>query len=38
VVFGSVTDGANVVSEIEKYGSRSGKTSKKIIICDCGEL
>jgi cyclophilin family peptidyl-prolyl cis-trans isomerase len=38
VVFGSVTDGANVVSEIEKYGSSSGKTSKKIIICDCGEL
>uniref|UniRef100_A0A131YZT0 Peptidyl-prolyl cis-trans isomerase n=1 Tax=Rhipicephalus appendiculatus TaxID=34631 RepID=A0A131YZT0_RHIAP len=38
VVFGSVIDGMDVVEKIESYGSKSGKTSKKIVIADCGEL
>jgi peptidyl-prolyl isomerase F (cyclophilin D) len=38
VVFGSVVEGMDVVSTIEKYGSQSGRTSKKIEIKDCGEL
>lgn len=38
VVFGSVVEGMDVVSKIESYGSRSGKTSKKIVIANCGEL
>ena len=38
VVFGSVTDGMDVVKKIEGYGSQSGKTSKKIVIADCGQL
>jgi len=37
VVFGKVVDGMNVVKEIERYGSQSGKTSKKITIADCGQ-
>ena len=38
VVFGSVVEGMDVVSKIEGYGSDSGKTSKKIVIADCGQL
>lgn len=38
VVFGSVTKGMDVVKAIENYGSQSGKTSKRIIIEDCGQL
>merc|ERR1712202_1037 len=40
VVFGSVKDEAsmNVVKAIEKVGSDSGKTSKKVVITDCGVL
>jgi peptidyl-prolyl isomerase F (cyclophilin D) len=38
VVFGSVVEGMDVVKRIEKYGSDSGKTSKKIAIADCGQL
>jgi len=38
VVFGSVIEGMDVVSKIESYGSSSGKTSKKIVINDCGQL
>lgn len=38
VVFGSVVDGMDVVKTIESYGSDSGKTSKKIVIADCGQL
>ena len=28
----------DVVTKIEGYGSDSGKTSKKIVIADCGQL
>ncbi|GBB93112.1 hypothetical protein RclHR1_02110011 [Rhizophagus clarus] len=37
VVFGHVVDGLDVVSELEKLGSSSGKTSKEVWIEDCGE-
>ncbi|NWI12698.1 PPIF isomerase, partial [Crypturellus soui] len=38
VVFGHVKEGMDVVKKIESFGSRSGKTSKKIVISDCGQL
>ncbi len=38
VVFGMVVDGVDVVKSIEKVGSQSGKTSKKVEIKDCGQL
>ncbi len=38
VVFGSVVEGMEVVKKVESYGSQSGKTSKKILISDCGQL
>ncbi|KAM3549477.1 hypothetical protein MY1884_008722 [Beauveria asiatica] len=37
VVFGKVIEGLDVVKKVEKYGSDSGKTSKKIVIDDSGE-
>ncbi|KAF3827670.1 hypothetical protein GH733_000905 [Mirounga leonina] len=38
VVFGHVKEGMDVVKKIESFGSRSGKTSRKIVITDCGQL
>ncbi|XP_011409846.1 PREDICTED: peptidyl-prolyl cis-trans isomerase-like [Amphimedon queenslandica] len=38
VVFGSVVEGMDVIKIIESYGSRTGKTSEKITITDCGEV
>merc|ERR1712228_1027936 len=39
VVFGSVTKGMDVVKAIEAVGSSpSGKTSKKVVVKDCGVL
>jgi cyclophilin family peptidyl-prolyl cis-trans isomerase len=40
VVFGNVRDDASlaVVRKIEAYGSSSGRTSKRIVIADCGQL
>ncbi|XP_057783177.1 peptidyl-prolyl cis-trans isomerase 1-like [Salvia miltiorrhiza] len=42
VVFGQVLGGWDVVKQIEKYGSRDtsrgGRTSKTVVIADCGEL
>ena len=38
VVFGQVTEGLDIVSTIEEFGSRGGATSKKIVIDDSGEL
>lgn len=38
VVFGSVVEGLDVVKKIESYGSESGKTSRKIVIANCGQL
>ena len=38
VVFGSVTKGMDVVTAIEKVGSSTGKTTKQVVISDCGQL
>ena len=38
VVFGKVKEGMNIVEAMERFGSRNGKTSKKITIADCGQI
>jgi cyclophilin family peptidyl-prolyl cis-trans isomerase len=38
VVFGQVIEGMDVVRNIEKIGSESGKTKKKVVVADCGQL
>merc|ERR1712146_743489 len=38
VVFGSVTNGMEVVKKVEGVGSQRGKTSKPVVIADCGQL
>uniref|UniRef100_A0A6B2F2F3 Peptidyl-prolyl cis-trans isomerase n=2 Tax=Bothriechis TaxID=44726 RepID=A0A6B2F2F3_BOTNI len=38
VVFGQVREGMDIVKKMESFGSKSGKTSKKIIISDCGDM
>jgi len=38
VVFGQVVEGMEVVKQMERLGSRSGRTSAKVWIADCGEL
>ncbi|CAE7764859.1 PCKR1 [Symbiodinium microadriaticum] len=38
VVFGSVTDGMEIVRAIEEVGSGSGRTTQKVSIVDCGQL
>lgn len=38
VVFGTVTKGMDVVKKVEAVGSSSGKTSKPVVVADCGQL
>jgi peptidylprolyl isomerase len=38
VVFGKVTSGKEVLTAMEAAGSRSGSTSKDVVITDCGEV
>jgi peptidyl-prolyl isomerase F (cyclophilin D) len=38
VVFGKVVEGMDVVKKTEGLGSRSGATSAKILVADCGQL
>ena len=38
VVFGKVFKGMDVVKAVEGFGSSDGKTSKKIVVDDCGEI
>jgi len=38
VVFGQVVEGMDVVTAVEKVGSQSGKTSKKVVVADCGKI
>ena len=38
VVFGKVVKGMEVVKNIEAVGSSDGKTSKKVVIADAGEI
>ncbi|KAM9685428.1 peptidyl-prolyl cis-trans isomerase E [Trichechus inunguis] len=37
VVFGEVTEGLDVLWQIEAQGSKDGKPKQKVIIADCGE-
>merc|ERR1712167_558697 len=37
-VFGNVVEGLDVVKKCEAVGSQSGKTSKPVVIADCGQL
>lgn len=37
-VFGKVTAGMDVLKKLEALGSRSGATSKKVVVADCGEI
>jgi len=37
VVFGTVTEGMDVVKAIEAVGSQSGSCSKPVVIADCGQ-
>jgi cyclophilin family peptidyl-prolyl cis-trans isomerase len=38
VVFGTVTEGMDVVKSIETLGSSGGQPSKQVRIRDCGQL
>ncbi|XP_069881124.1 peptidyl-prolyl cis-trans isomerase A-like [Dipodomys merriami] len=38
VVFGKVKESMEVVEAMQGFGSRNGKTSKKVTITDCGQL
>ena len=39
VVFGQVTpETMSVVKAVEAVGSQSGKTSKPVVIADCGQI
>merc|ERR1712050_221741 len=38
VVFGKVVSGMNIVQRMERCGSQSGKTSKKVTIHSCGQV
>lgn len=37
-VFGKVIDGSDVIRDMERVGSSSGKTKMKVAIADCGQL
>ena len=37
-VFGELIEGENILKQLESVGSRSGTTSSKIVIEDCGEI
>ena len=37
-VFGEVVEGMDVVRNVEKVGSESGKTSQKVVVKDSGQL
>jgi len=38
VVFGQVTEGMDVIRNIEAVGSSSGRTRQAVVIEDCGQL
>lgn len=38
VVFGSVTEGMDVVKKLESYGTDTGETKRKVVVANCGEL
>jgi cyclophilin family peptidyl-prolyl cis-trans isomerase len=38
VVFGSVVEGMDVLTNMESFGTQSGSPKAKILIADCGQL
>lgn len=38
VVFGTVTEGMDIVQKLESYGTETGETKRKITILDSGEI
>ncbi|XP_001364612.3 aquaporin-7 isoform X7 [Monodelphis domestica] len=38
VVFGQVKTGMNIVEIMESFGSRDGRTSRKVVISNCGQF
>ena len=38
VVFGQVIQGLDVIRQAEAVGSSSGRTSKTVVVADCGQL
>jgi peptidyl-prolyl isomerase F (cyclophilin D) len=38
VVFGKVVEGYEAIAKAESFGSREGRTSKRIEVVDCGQL
>ncbi|GLU02777.1 hypothetical protein SLE2022_200120 [Rubroshorea leprosula] len=38
VVFGQIVEGMDVIKAVEKVGSSSGRTSKSVVVADCGQL
>jgi len=38
VVFGNVISGYSVVEKVEKFGTKSGKPTEKVVVAGCGEL
>ena len=38
VVFGEVIEGIETIKKAEAVGSQSGKTTKAVVIADCGEI
>ncbi|KAK2653288.1 hypothetical protein Ddye_013144 [Dipteronia dyeriana] len=38
IVFGQVVEGFNVMKAVEKVDSRSVKTTKTVMVADCGQL
>ena len=38
VVFGEVVEGMDVVRAMEAVGSREGRTSRPVVIAECGQL
>ncbi|CAD7939649.1 unnamed protein product [Amoebophrya sp. A25] len=37
-VFGQVIEGMDVIRKVEQVGSDSGKTSKPVVVADCGQI
>jgi len=38
VVFGQLLAGLDVLRKVEKYGTKAGKPTEKLIVSACGEL
>ncbi|XP_040501017.1 peptidyl-prolyl cis-trans isomerase A-like [Ursus americanus] len=38
VVFGKVSEGRNIVDAMARFGSRNGRTGKKMTMADCGQI